>query len=110
MIAPLVQMGTLAKEGETPTLQMPCELYLSKDRRYTFFVLRSGIVEGKMRAFGDALAEFVTASGFKAVTILTSTVSPVKRERDSNRLLPEIFCYTNNFLHKKEGPSFYEQY
>ena len=46
MIAPLVQMGTLAAEGEKPQLQMPCELYLSKDRRYTFLVLRSGIVAG----------------------------------------------------------------
>lgn len=110
MIAPLVQMGTLAQAGEAPTLQMPCELFLSKDRRYTFLVLRSGVVEGKMRAFGDALAEFVAASKFKRVHILTSTFSPVKRERDSNRLLPEIFCYTNNFVHKQEGASYYDEF
>ena len=33
--------------------------------------------------------------------ILSSTVSPVKRERESNREFPEVFGYVNNYLYKK---------
>ena len=45
--------------------------------------------------------------------MLSSTLSPVKRERESNRDFPEIFAYVNNHLHKKcnaEGKSYYEKY
>merc|ERR1712146_392087 len=61
-----------------------------------------------MREMGDALADFVQKNGFKAVTVLTATVSPVKRERESNRQLPEIFAYANNFLFKQDG-DYYEK-
>lgn len=54
-----------------------------------------------MREFGAALASFITEVGFKQVTVLTSTISPVKRDRESNREIPEIYAYVNNFLYKQ---------
>ena len=48
-------------------------------------MLRGGVYSGKMRIFGDELVEFVKKSGFSNVVALTSTVSVVKRERESNR-------------------------
>ena len=92
---------------------MPCEMYLSRDNRYTIMLFRSSVVEGKMRPFGEALAEFVVACGFKGVSVLTGTMSPVRRERTTNRDLPEIFGYVNNNLYKttlaaNDGKSWYE--
>jgi len=52
------------------------------------------------RKFTEELAQFVKEQGIKNVVVLTSTISPVKRERESNRQLPEIFTYANNFLYK----------
>jgi len=40
-------------------------------------------------------------------------MSPVKRERESNRELPELFAYVNNFLHKKciaDGEDYYSKH
>lgn len=48
--------------------------------------MRSSVLHGKMRKFGDELVKFVESSGFSNVIILTATMSPVKRERDTNRL------------------------
>ena len=35
---------------------MPCEVFISSDKRYTFLVLRGGICQGKMKIFGQALS------------------------------------------------------
>ena len=40
-------------------------------------------------------------------------MSPVKRERESNREIPELFSYVSNSLYKscqESGKSFYEQH
>jgi hypothetical protein len=55
-----------------------------------------------MRSFSNELADFVRASGFSSVAILTSAFSPIKRERDSNREIPEVFAYANDFLEKQD--------
>lgn len=34
------------------TLNMPCEVYVSDDNRYTFILMRSGVCQGKMYPFG----------------------------------------------------------
>ncbi len=55
----------------------------------------------------------MTLTGFRNIIILSSTLSPIKRERDSNRQIPEIFAYVNNYLYKKtlaEGKSYYDKY
>jgi len=80
-------------------MQMPVEVYVSKDKRYTFFIFRSGIVGGKMLEFGQVFVSFVASLGFSDVKILTATVSPTKRERESNRQVPEVFGYVNNSLY-----------
>lgn len=54
--------------------------------KLTFLVLRSGVLSGQMRKFGDELCAFIKNGGFSNVVILTSTISPVSRERNTNRL------------------------
>jgi hypothetical protein len=52
--------------------------------------------------------------GFSSVIILSASMSPVKRGRESNREIPEIYAYVNDFLHnsllESKGKSFYELY
>ena len=80
---------------------MPVEVFVSLDKRYTFIIFRSGIVGGKMIEFGQDFTSFVGSLGFTDIKILTATVSPIKRERESNRQVPEIFAYVNNALYQK---------
>jgi len=54
-----------------------------------------------MIEFGQAFTSFVGSLGFTDIKILTATVSPIKRERESNRQVPEIFAYVNNALYQK---------
>ena len=99
--------------SNTGQLTMPCEVYITADSSQTIINMRSGVVQGKMFPFGEALSSFVSTNGFSNVVVLSSTLSPVKRERESNREFPEIFAYVNNFLHKKcnaEGKSYYEKH
>ena len=53
-----------------------------------------------MRPFGEAFTDFIASMGFKSVSILTSTMSPIRRERVSNRDLPDIYGYVNDNLYK----------
>jgi len=53
--------------------------------RLTFLIIRSGVLSGQMRKFGDELSQFVKEHGFTSVVVLSSTLSPVQRERNSNR-------------------------
>jgi len=85
---------------------MPCELYITTDRKATFLMIRSGPCTGKMRQFGQELAKFIQESGFTNVIILSSTTSPVSRERESNRQIPEVFAYVNNYI-IKTNPKYY---
>jgi len=52
--------------------------------------------------------------GFASVIILSASMSPVKRGRESNREIPELYAYVNDFLHKSlmetKGKTFYELY
>lgn len=85
-ISPMVINDTLTVSGApTGQVQMPCEIYLSNDKKYTFIVLRGGICPGKMKEFGIAFGLFLFPLGFTDIKILTATVSPLKRERESNR-------------------------
>ena len=90
---------------------MPVEIWASNDKKYTFIIFRTGICAGKGKDFGMAFGAFIQPLGFSDIKILTATVSPVKRERESNREIPEVFAYINNTLYKKSmesGKSFYE--
>lgn len=87
---------------------MPAEFWLSADGSKTFLVVRSGINEGGMRRFSEQFTTFATQCGFKNVAIVTSTGSPVSRERQTNRQIPELFAYCNNMLFKEKGASFYK--
>jgi hypothetical protein len=62
-----------------------------------------------MRKFTDELNVFIKAQGFANVVVLTSTMSDCARERHSNRKIPEVFAYVNNFFyHTPQGKSYYE--
>lgn len=61
-----------------------------------------------MRKFADELVAFIISTDFAKVVLLTSTLSPVSRERDSNRLIPEVFAYCNNFMFKSNR-NYYNQ-
>ena len=63
----------------------------------TFLMVRSGPTGG-IRKFADELVAFIMATDFAKVVLLTATMSPVLRERDSNSLKPEVFAYCNNFM------------
>ena len=102
MMSPMVTNDLLSVGGPSGKVVMPCEIY--NDAKYTFVMMRSGIAHGQMLPFGVAFGKWVKESGFKDVIILSATVSPVKRERESNRELPELFAYGNTF----RGEGFYE--
>ena len=70
--------------------------------------MRSGACEGKLGQFAEELVNFTVAQGFANVVVLTSTISPVKRGRNTNGDIPEIYAYVNNFL-QKTSPDFYEK-
>jgi hypothetical protein len=92
---------------------MPVEIYVSADGQYTFLIMRGGVTSGGMWPFGASLGLWVMTSGFSGVTLLAGTGSPVCRERESNREIPEIFAYVNNCLHNSTmaaGKSYYETY
>lgn len=76
--------GLSLSDGEG-NLILPAEVYHSANKKMTFLIIRSGVYSGKNRLFGKELVAFVTKHGFSQVVILTSTMSPVLRERDSNR-------------------------
>jgi hypothetical protein len=79
---------------------MPVELWLSADATKTYMVVRS--TASDLRLFSDELVGFVKAHGFASVALLSSAFSPVKRERDSNREVPNVFAYANDFLEKQD--------
>lgn len=100
-IAPGVSNDGLTLASDTPgQLICPCEIFYSETHKKTFFVMRSGVIGSRKRQFHDELVKFITDSGFSDVVILTSTLNPVRKERESNRNLPEFFGYVNNFLYK----------
>lgn len=114
-ISPMVTNDSQNPLADTApgSLTLPCEVFMSNDNAYTFILLRSGICQGKMFPFGAVFTEFVEQNGFKNLVLLSSTLSPVKRERESNREIPEVFAYVNNHLHKKcieGGTNYYEKY
>ena len=55
---------------------MPAELWVSKERKMTFLMVRSGPVGG-MRNLCDELVAFIEKSEFANVAILTSTSNPI---------------------------------
>ena len=77
--------GLSVNEGEG-ALTLPAEVFFSAERKMTFLIIRSGVYGGKERLFGKELIEFIKKNGFSNIIILTSTLSPVSRERDTNRL------------------------
>ena len=86
-------------DEESGKITMPAEFYVSKEHNLTFLMVRSGPVGG-MRKFCDELVAFIEQVEFTNVAIITSTMSPVARERESSRQIPEVFAYCNNFLYK----------
>ena len=76
--------------------------------------MRGGICEGRSKFFGMAFGIWLLSMGFSNVIILSGTMSPVARGRQSNREIPELYAYVNNYLHKSftesKGKTFYENY
>uniref|UniRef100_A0A7S3ITJ3 Uncharacterized protein n=1 Tax=Strombidium inclinatum TaxID=197538 RepID=A0A7S3ITJ3_9SPIT len=63
-----------------------------------------------MKQFGLALGQFIVQNGFSRISILSSTMSPVKRGRDTNRQIPEVYAYVNNHLYQATDRKFYDKY
>lgn len=100
LITPIIINDVLTTAGEAPgKISMPAEIWHSQQYNMTFLLVRSS-VKGGMRSFTDELIAFVKSCEFANVAVLTATMSPIKRERDSNRQIPEVFAYMNNFLYK----------
>ena len=99
-IAPVVLNDNMTLPGQgMGQVSMPAEVWFSSEHNMTFLLIRSGPTGG-MRKFADELVAFIMATDFAKVVLLTATMSPVSRERDSNRLIPEVFAYCNNFMFK----------
>lgn len=61
-----------------------------------------------MRKFTDELNAFIKAQGFANVVVLSSTMSLCKRDRITNRQIPEVYAYLNNyFYHTPQGKTYY---
>ena len=89
-------------EGEVAgTISMPVTLWRSPNSNYTFLVMRTGVTAGNMKKLGAALTKFIVEAGFKQVFLLSSTMCPVRRDRGSNRDIPNVWTYVNNVLYKK---------
>jgi hypothetical protein len=100
-LAPLVINDVLTTAGsQNGQISMPVEFWISKDGKKTFMVCRSDATNS--RSFSAELVEFVKSHGFSSVALLTSAFSPIKRERDSNREIPEVFAFCNEFLEKND--------
>jgi len=76
--------GLSVTDGEG-NLTLPAEVYHSPSHKLTFLIIRSGVYSGKNLLFDKELQVFVGRHEFARVVILSSTLSPVMRERDSNR-------------------------
>ena len=99
-IAPVVLNDNMTLPGGAMgQVSMPAEVYYSQQHNMTFLMVRSGPTGG-MRKFADELVAWIMSTDFAKVVLLTATMSPVSRERDSNRLIPEVFAYCNNFMFK----------
>ena len=107
-IAPVVINDCMTlSNGVVGQASMPAEVWYSQQHNMTFLMIRSGPTGG-MRKFADELVAFIMATDFSKVVLLTATMSPVSRERDSNRLIPEVFAYCNNFMFKS-NKAYYNQ-
>ena len=115
-ISPLVQNDIMTVEGEAGgVIAMPVTIWRSASSNYTFLVMRTSVTPGNMKRLGAALTHFIQEVGFKQVFLLSSTMSPVRRDRGSVREIPKIWAYVNNVLYKKfiNGPdkkSYYDSY
>ena len=96
--AAIVNDGLTLAGQPTGQISMPAEFWQSADRKTTILSMKTSVTE--MRGFSDELIAFTKQHGFANVVILTSTMSPVGRSRSSNRQLPELFGYINNFHYK----------
>lgn len=111
-IAPGVSNDGLSLSAEEGQLTLPAEIFVSSplaSNKLTFLVLRSGVLSGQMRKFGDELSNFIKTNNFASVVVLSSTMSPVQRERNTNRLIPEVFAYVSNAIYE-QNPKYYEVY
>ena len=76
--------------------------------------MRGGTCEGRSKLFGMALGVWLLTMGFTSIVILSASTSPVARGRQSNREIPELYAYVNDYLHKSlmdgKGKSFYDLY
>lgn len=107
-IAPVFINDSMTMPGQPMgQTSMPAEVYYSAEHKLTFLMIRSGPTGG-MRKFSDELVAWIMATDFAKVVLLTATMSPVSRERDSNSLIPEVFAYCNNFMFKS-NPNYYNQ-
>jgi len=69
--------------------------------------MRGGPASGKSWKFKDQLVAWVKQEAFRGVYILSATVNPIRRLRDTNRLIPQVFGYlSTNQL--KADPKIYE--
>ena len=105
-VSPVVINDTLTVAGAAHgSMQMPLEFWLTSDGKMTYMVCRSGA--SCIRSFCEEFVVFVQNHGFANVAILTATGSPVSRERNSNRQIPEVFAYCNDALLKTQ-PDYYK--
>lgn len=58
-VVPGVSNDGLSVNGNEGNLILPVEIYHSKEKNLTFFLMRSVVHHGKMRVFSDELINFV---------------------------------------------------
>ena len=99
-IKPACSNDILTLQGEQPgKISMPAEFWQAG--KMTFLAVRTGVVN--LHNFCKEVVTFAQEKGFSNVVILTATISPVQRDRNSNRLIPNIYAYQNNYFFKSRS-------
>ena len=84
-LTPGISNDGLSLKRDEGNIILPCEIYHSATQKVTLFMLITGVGSGRTRKFCDELVKFYKEGQFSNIVILTSTTSPINRDRDSNR-------------------------
>lgn len=101
LLSPFIVNDVLTPVGGSfGQISMPCEFWLTADGTKTMMAVRGSVSD--LRAFADQLSVFIKEHKFASVAIITGNYNPLKRERDSNTQIPEVFCYGNHEMEKAD--------
>lgn len=82
---PGISNDGLSLTKDEGNLILPCEIYHSASQKVTLMMLRTSVGHGRTGRFCAELVKFYKESQFSNIVILSASMSPIHRDRDSNR-------------------------